>query len=45
MPEALGPFKIYCAFPSITSQPDLFLWQTVEIGTLGHVRVKINIQD
>ena len=39
LPDALRPFKIYCASPSITSQLILFLWQTVEIGTLEHVRV------
>ena len=39
LPNALRPFKIYCASPSITSQLVLFLWQTVEIGPLGHVRV------
>ena len=32
LPDALRPFKIYCASPSITSQLVLFLWQTVEIG-------------
>ena len=40
LPDALRPFKIYCASPSITSQLVLFLWQTVEIGPLGHVRVE-----
>ena len=39
LPDALRPFKIYCASPSITSQLVLFLWQTVEIVALGHVRV------
>ena len=39
LPDALQPFKIYCASPSITSQLVLFLCQTVEIGPLGHVRV------
>ena len=39
MPDSLRPFKIYCTSPSITSQLVLFLWQTVEIGPLGHVRV------
>ena len=38
---ALRPFKIYCASPSITSQLVLFLWKTVVIGPLGHVRVII----
>ena len=37
--NALRPFKIYCAPPSIISQLVLFLWQTVEIDPLGHVRV------
>ena len=41
LPDALRPFKIYCASPSITSQLVLFLWQTVEIGSLGHVRVEV----
>ena len=39
LPDALRPFKIYCASLSINSQLILFLWQTVEIGPLGHVRV------
>ena len=39
LPNALRPFKIYCAFPPITSQLVLFLWQTVETGPMGHVRV------
>ena len=39
LPNALWPFKIYCASPSITSQLVLFLWQTVEINPLGHLRV------
>ena len=39
LPDALRPFKIYYATPSITSQLVLFLWQTIEIGLLGHVRV------
>ena len=38
LPDALRPFKMYCASPSITSQLVLFLWQTVEISSLGHVR-------
>ena len=41
LPDALRHFKIYCAFPSITSQLVLFLWQTVEIGPMGDVRVVI----
>ena len=39
LPNALQPFKIYCASSPITSQLVLFLWQTVEIGPVGHVRV------
>ena len=39
LPDALQPFKIYCASLSITAQLVLFLWQTVKIGPLGHVRV------
>ena len=45
LPKALRPFKIYCAPPSITSQLVLFLWQTLEIGPLGHVRVVEALQD
>ena len=37
--DALRPFKIYCASPSITSELVLFLWQTAEIGLRGLVRV------
>ena len=39
LPNALQPFKIYCASPSLTSKLVLFLWQTIEIGALRHVRV------
>ena len=39
VPNALQPFKIYCASPPITPQLVLFLWQTFEKGPLGHVRV------
>ena len=39
LPNALRPFKIYCAPAFIISQLVLFLWQTVEIDPLGHVRV------
>ena len=39
LPDALRPSKIYCAPPSIISQLVLFLWHTVKIGPLGHVRV------
>ena len=45
LPDAQRPFKIYCASPSITSQLVLFLWQTVEIGPLGHVRVVEALQN
>ena len=45
LPNALGPFKINCASPPITSQLVLFLWQTVEIGPLGHVRVVEALQN
>ena len=43
--DALRPFKIYCASTSITSQLVLFLWQTVEIDPLGHVRVVKALQN
>ena len=39
LPDALRPFKIYCAPPTTTYQLVLFLWQTVEINPLGHLRV------
>ena len=42
--NALRPFKINCASPALTSQLVLFLWQTVEIGPLGHVRVVETLQ-
>ena len=45
MPNALRPFKTYYASPSITSQLVLFLWQTVEIDPLGHVRVVEALQN
>jgi hypothetical protein len=45
LPNALGPFKIYCASPPITSQLVLFLWQTIEIGALGHLRVVEDLQN
>ena len=45
LPNALRPFKIYCASPPITSQLVVFLWQTVEIGPLGHVRVVKTLQN
>ena len=44
LPNALRPFKIYCASPPVTSQLVLFLWQTVEIGPLGHVRVNYTVK-
>ena len=45
LPDSLRPFKIYCASPSITSQLVQFLWQTVEIDPLGHVRVVEALQN
>ena len=45
LPNALRTFKIYCASISITSQLVLFLWQTVEIDPLGHVRVVEALQN
>ena len=45
LPNALRPFKIYCASPPITSQLVLFLWKTVEIGPLGLVRVVEALQN
>ena len=45
LPDALRPFKICCASQSITSQLVLFLWKTVEIGPLGHVRVVETLQN
>ena len=45
LPNALRPFKVYYASPPITSQLVLFLWQTVEIGPLGHVRVVEALQN
>jgi hypothetical protein len=43
LPDALRPFMIYCASPSIIAQIVLFLWQTVEIDPLGHVRAQLAI--
>jgi len=43
--DALRPFKIYYASPSITSQLVLFLWQNIEIGPLGYVRVVEALQN
>ena len=37
--------KIYCAPRTIISQLVLFLWQTVEIDPLGHVRVVEALQN
>ena len=45
LPDALQSFKIYCASPSITSQLVLFLWQTVEIDPLEHVRAVEALQN
>ena len=45
LPNALRHFKIYCASPSITSQLVLFLWRTVEIDPLGHMRVVEALQN
>ena len=39
LPYVLRPFNVHCASSSITSQLVLFLWQTVEIDPLEHVRV------
>ena len=44
-PDALRSFNIYCASPSLTSQLVLFLWKTVEIDPLGHVRVVEALQN
>ena len=44
LPNTLRPFKIYCAPPTIISQLFPFVWQTVEIHTLGHVRVVKTLQ-
>ena len=38
-------FKIYCAPLTIISQLVLFLWQTIEIDPLGHVRVVEALQN
>ena len=35
----------YCASPPITSQLVLFMWQTVKIDPLGHVRVVEALQN
>ena len=45
LPNVLRPFKIYCASKSITSQLVLFMWQTVEIDPLGHVRAVEALQN
>jgi hypothetical protein len=37
--DALRPFKIHCAYPSITFKLVLFLWRTNEIDPLRYVRV------
>ena len=38
-------FQDHCASPSITSLLVQLLWQTVEIGPLGHVRVVEALQN
>ena len=43
--QCTATFKIYCASPSLTSQLVLFVWQTVEIGPPGHVRVVEALQN
>ena len=45
LPNELRPFKIYCAPPNIISQIVLFLWQTIEIDPLGHVRVVESLEN
>ena len=45
LPDALRPFKNYCASPSLTSQLVLFLQQTVKIDPLGHVGVVEALQN
>ena len=45
LPDTLRPFKIYCASPSINSKLVLFLWQTIEIDPLGHVKVVEALQN
>ena len=45
LPNALQPFKIYCASLCITSQLVLFLWWTIKIDPLGHVRVVEALQN
>ena len=39
------PFKNYCAPSTIISRLVLFLWKTVEIDPLGHVRVVEALQN
>ena len=41
LPNTLRHFKVYCAPPTIISQPVLFLRQAIEIVPLGHVRVVV----
>ena len=41
----LPPFKIYCAPPTIIPQLVLFLWQTIEIDPLEHVKVVEALQN
>ena len=45
LPDALRPFKIYCAPPSNIFQLVLFLRQTVAIEPLGHVTVAEALQN
>ena len=45
LPDTLRPSKIYYASPSITSQLVLFLWHTIKIDPLGHVRVVEALQN
>ena len=45
LPSALRHFKTYCASAPVNSQLVLFLWQTIEIGALGHLRVVEDLQN
>ena len=45
LPNALRHFKSYCAPPTIISQLVLFMWKTVEIDPMGHVRVVEALQN
>ena len=44
-PNALRPFKINCAVPTIISQLIQYLWKAVEIDPLGQVRVDEDLQN